>query len=139
MIVALGSITTQKLAPTENTIKKINQLLDYAATHLDSGITFRASDMVLAAHSDAYYLYKTKVQSRAGGRFFMFKDKTYPKNNGAVLTISQIIKAVMSSAAEAELGALYINCRKSIPDRQLLEELVHKQPPTPMKPTTRCH
>ena len=34
-----------------------------------------------------------------------------PSNNGTVLTISQIIKVVMSSAADAEIGALYINCR----------------------------
>ena len=35
-----------------------------------------------------------------------------PPNNGAVLTVAKIIKEVMSSAAEAELGALYINCDK---------------------------
>ena len=34
-----------------------------------------------------------------------------PTNNGAVLNILQIIKAVMSSAAEAELGALFINAK----------------------------
>ena len=63
----------------------------------------------------------------------MSKDKTYPENNGAVLTVSQIIKAAMSSAAEAELRALYINFRESIPAQQLLEELGHKRPPTPMQ------
>ena len=35
----------------------------------------------------------------------------FPPNNVAVLTIAKIFKAVMSSAAEAELGALFINCR----------------------------
>ena len=39
----------------------------------------------------------------------------------------------MSSAAEAELGALYINSREAIPQRHLLEEMGHKQPPTPMQ------
>ena len=34
-----------------------------------------------------------------------------PTNNGAVLNISQIIRAVMPSAAEAEIGALFINGR----------------------------
>ncbi len=34
-----------------------------------------------------------------------------PINNGAVLNISKIIKAVMSSAAEAELGVLFINAK----------------------------
>ena len=82
--------------------------------------------MVLAAHSDATYLSETKARSQAGGHFFMAGDTTYPTNNGAVLTIAQIIKAAMSSTAEAELGALYINCREAIPACQLLEEMGHK-------------
>ena len=60
MLAALGSITAQQLAPTENTMNKINQLLDYAATHPDVAVTFRASDMVLSAHSNASFLSKTK-------------------------------------------------------------------------------
>jgi hypothetical protein len=56
-----------------------------------------------------------------------------PSNNGAVLNIAQIIKSVMSSAAEAELGALYVNACKAIPQRQLLEEMGRPQPPTPMQ------
>eukprot|EP00804_Cyclotella_cryptica_P010141 CCRYP_018483-RA/>CCRYP_018483-RA protein AED:0.42 eAED:0.42 QI:0/-1/0/1/-1/1/1/0/88 len=39
----------------------------------------------------------------------------------------------MSSAAEAELGALYINARETIPQRHLLNELGHPQPPTPIQ------
>ena len=56
-----------------------------------------------------------------------------PANNGAVLNIAQIIKAVMSSAAEAELGALYINAREAIPMRTTLEEMGHPQPRTPIQ------
>ena len=47
-------------------------------------------------------------------------------NNGAIFTISQIIKAVMSSAAEAEIRALYINCREADPAQHTLEYLGHK-------------
>ena len=39
----------------------------------------------------------------------------------------------MSSAAEAELGALYINASKAVPMRQLLVEMGHKQPKTPIQ------
>ena len=63
----------------------------------------------------------------------MSEDVEYPENNGAVLTIAQIIKAVMSSAAEAELGALYINSREAIPQRHLLEQMGHPQTPTPIQ------
>jgi hypothetical protein len=62
----------------------------------------------------------------------MSNNNALPLNNGAVLTIAQIIKAVMFSVAEAELGALYINCQEAIPACHTLEYLGHTQPPTPM-------
>ena len=63
----------------------------------------------------------------------MSNNSPIPANNGAVVTISQIIKAVMSSAAEAELGALSINCREAIPTRNSLKAMGHKQPPMSMQ------
>eukprot|EP00804_Cyclotella_cryptica_P005837 CCRYP_000123-RA/>CCRYP_000123-RA protein AED:0.35 eAED:0.34 QI:0/0/0/1/0/0/3/0/533 len=57
----------------------------------------------------------------------------FPQNNGAIHTVAEIIKAVMSSAAEAELGALYINACKAVEERQILEEMGHPQPPTPIQ------
>jgi hypothetical protein len=63
----------------------------------------------------------------------MSNDDAIPSNNGAILTISQIIKLVMSSAAEAKIGVLYVNCIEAIPARHALEFLGHKQPPTPMQ------
>ena len=112
---------------------KIKQLFDYAATHPDAAVTYRSSNMVLAAQSNASYLSETKAQSRAGGHFFMASDIAVPEYNGAVHTVTQIIKTVMSYAAEAELGALYINFREAIPARHLLEAMGHNQPPTPMQ------
>ena len=56
-----------------------------------------------------------------------------PRNNGAVLNISQIIRAVMSSAAEAELGALFINAKMAVSMRQTLAELGHPQLLTPIQ------
>ena len=114
-------------------MRKIKHLLDYATTHPDAAVTYRSSNMVLASHSDASYLSKTKSRSRAGGHFFMSSDIAVPENNGAVHTVAQIIKTVMSSAAEAELGALYLNCREAIPARHLFEAMGHRQPPTPMQ------
>ena len=51
----------------------------------------------------------------------MSNNNALPPNNGAVLTIAQIIKAIMLSAAEAEIGALYINYREAIPTCHTLE------------------
>ena len=49
------------------------------------------------------------------------------------MTITQIIKVVMSYAAEAKIAALFINCREAVPARHDLEEMGHKQLPTPMQ------
>ena len=54
-------------------------------------------------------------------------------DNGAVLTVTQIIKAVMSSTSEAKLGALFINFREAVPARHTLEEMGHTPPHTPMQ------
>ncbi len=39
----------------------------------------------------------------------------------------------MSLAAEANIGALYINCREEVPACHILEFLGHPQPPTPIQ------
>ena len=54
-------------------------------------------------------------------------------NSGAAMTISQIIKAVMSLAADAELCALFINCCEAITARIFLKEMRHKQPSKPIQ------
>jgi hypothetical protein len=122
MLVALSSIAADQARPTRSTLEKVDQFLDYAASQEEAVLTYHASDMVLAVHSDASYLSESKARSRAGGHFFMSKDVEYPPNNGAVLSVAQIIKAVMTSAAEAEIGAMYINAREAVPARKSLEE-----------------
>ncbi len=116
---------------------RCKQFLNYPATHQDAILTYKSNDMVLVVHSDASYLSEPKARSQAGGHFFLSLDTENPINNGAVLNIAQLIKAVMSSAAEAELGALYINTRKSVSQCQTLAEMGHKQPPTPMQTNNR--
>ena len=86
--------------------------------------------MVLAGHSDASHLSESKSCSRISGNFFLSNKSINPLNNGDVLTTAQIIKAVMSSAAEADLGTLYINCCKAIPTRHTLIAMRHLQPTT---------
>ena len=89
--------------------------------------------MVLNVHSDASYLIEPKARSRAGGHFYMSSNSTHSKDNGAVLNIAKIMKQILTSAAEAEIGALFLNSRQAIPARRLLEEMGHKQPPTPIQ------
>ena len=44
-----------------------------------------------------------------------------------------MIKAVMSSAAEAELGALYINAQEAVYLQKILTKMGHAQPRTPIQ------
>ncbi len=133
IITDLSSLAATQAKPTAQTLFLINWLLDYVATNPDGILTYEKSDMVLAVHSNASYLSEPAARSRAGGHFFCSSNVDDPPNNGAVLNVSKILKAVMSSAAEAELGALYINAREAIPMQHLLEDMEHKQPPTPIQ------
>jgi hypothetical protein len=84
------------------------QFLDYAASQEDTIITYQASNIRLAIHTDTSYLSEPKACSRAGSHMFMAGTEDILINNGAVLNILQKIRAVMSSAAKATLGILFI-------------------------------
>ena len=114
-------------------MEQAKQLLYYVASQEDAVITYNASDMVLAAHSNARYHNEAGARRTAGGHFYLSKNEEIPPNNGSKLNVAQIIKAVMPSAAESELGALYINARESVHIRNILEEMGHPQPPTPLQ------
>ncbi len=107
--------------------------MDYLATQEPAVLTYPKSDIVVIIHSNASYLNEEEAQSRAGGHHFLSENVPLPPNNGAIHNVAEIIKGVMSSAAKAELGAMYINACKAIEDRIILEEIGHKQPATPVQ------
>jgi len=139
---ALLRPSSQQANPTEKTMVLCKQFLDFMASQKDAVLTNRASDMVLAIHSDVSYLFEPKSRSRAGGHMFMAGKDEIPIDNGAVLNISQIIRAIMSSPTEAELGALFINAKTAVSMQKRLIELGHPQPRSPAprcKPTMQQH
>jgi hypothetical protein len=101
LLCPISAITLQSSKTTEDTMQHTLQLLNYLATQEDAVLSYHASNMVLAVHSDASYLSKPKAQSQVGGHFFLSSDTTVPPNNGAILNIAHIIKNIMSSATEA--------------------------------------
>jgi hypothetical protein len=129
----LSAIASEQAASTENTMQTCLQFLEYAALQEDAIVTYRASNMKLAIHSNASYLSKPKARSRAGGHMFMAGMEEISINNEAVLNILQIIKAVMSLAAEAKLGVLFINAKMAVSIRRTLEEMGHSQSRTPIQ------
>ena len=129
---ALSTISSQQAHGTEATKQACKQLLDYVATHPNATVKYIASDMILAVHSDASYLSEAKARSRSGGHFYLTNQNDEEFSNGAVLTLSSIIKHVLASASEAELAAMFYNSREAIPLRITLEEMGHPQPQTPI-------
>jgi hypothetical protein len=133
LLCPISALVAQSSNPTEDTMQCATQLLNYLGTQDKGGLSYNASDMILAVHSDASYLSKSKACSRAGGHFFLSSDTQLPANNGAILNIAHIIKNIMSLATEAELAVLYIMAREAVYIRMILKEMGHKQPPTPMQ------
>jgi hypothetical protein len=138
MLPALGTIASQQAKPTANTMKALIQFLNYAASNPDAKVRFYASDMHLYIESDASYLSESKARSRAAGYHYLgpaptdLKNITQTPRNGAIAVPCKILKNVLASAAEAELAGLFLNGQEAIPERITLEELGHKQGPTPL-------
>jgi hypothetical protein len=124
----------------------VTQLLSYCATLPNATVRFHASDMVLHIVSDASNLSVSGAQSRLGGYFFLSNPIKTPPDpsdpaptfNGPVLVNSTIIQPVMSSAAEAELAALFYNAKNGCMLRNTLEDMGHPQPATPIQAGNVC-
>jgi hypothetical protein len=129
----LSSLASAQAAPTEYTMSLVKWLLKYVATQPNSVLTYKICNMILSVHNDPSYLSEAKARSPVEGQFFCSEDSKNPYNNGAILNVFKIIKAVMSRGAKAGLGTLYINACKAVPLRQLLEVMDHKQPKTPIE------
>ena len=110
VLMVLSTIASEQTKGTEKTLEKAYQVLDYLASHLDAVVRFRASDMVMNIHSDASYLSEPNARSRACGHFFM---GALPID-GKPIKLNQcaILRFIIASAAEAELGALFLLARK---------------------------
>ena len=134
-LMALSTIAVNQTKATKRTMERCTQLLDYLAHNADAKVRFHASDMILNIHSNALYLSEAKARSRTCGHFFM---EWMPKNgepiqlNGAFHISTTIMRFVVASAVEAELGALYHNCQTGIIFRLTLAEMGHPQPQTPV-------
>jgi hypothetical protein len=135
LIMPINVLASEQSKATEVTAEKVIKLLNYCNTHPETKIRYHASDMILHIHSDASYLSENEAKSRAGGFSYMGSDtKTNKKlTNGAILIISKALKQVMSSAGEAEIGAVFMNVKEGAVLRTTLEELGQPHPTIPME------
>ena len=63
ILVALNSISTMQSKPTQDTLRKVNYLLDYLATNSDYEVTYKSSNMILHVDSDTAYLVEPGAKS----------------------------------------------------------------------------
>ena len=120
LLAALSTIASLQSNGTKAVSDACSDILDYVATHPNAGIRYQACDMILAVHTDASYLSEPNALSQVAGNFYLTNNKDEDFNNGAIHTLSSIIKHVMSSASEAELAALYYICKQAILIRRTL-------------------
>ena len=53
LLTSLSAIASKQSSPNEDMLNRTKHFLDYMVTQEDAVLTYRASDMILAAHSDS--------------------------------------------------------------------------------------
>jgi hypothetical protein len=136
LLVPSRTLVSQLSTAIVATIDVISHLLDNCSTDPESSIRYYASDMQLKIHSDASYLSEPKDKSRLGGYFYIgkkTKSSTKPLTNGPLLCRTTALKHVVSSVAEAEFGAVFVNAKEGTVTRTTLSEMGPKQYATELK------
>ena len=137
-LVALNEIGTQQAAPTENTKKEAQWLMDFLSHHSNGKIRYFAGNMQLAVDSDASYLVAPGAKSRYAGHLYLQSSPNRlnynsAPHNAAIHTECKILKNIVCSAAEAECGGLFHNAQIAIGLRRTLEAIGHPQQVTRIK------
>ncbi len=125
ILTALISLATEQAKPTQKSMEKVKQLLDYCTSQKEAIIMYNASNMILAIHSNVEYCNKKKSRSWARVHFFLSNKDNPPPNNGAIFTDATIIKA--------KLSTLYLNAKEVVCLPQIIIEMGHLQPQTPIQ------
>ena len=130
---ALNDIGSQQSKPTQNTNNDADILMDYLHTHPNAKLRFHKSDIQLHIDSDAVYLVAPRAKSRVTGYYYMsnkqenIQQGEQPQHNAPIHVECVLLKHVVSSSAEAEIGALFHNTKMTIFIIKMLESLGHKQ------------
>ena len=136
MIPALNEISICQSAPTQDTMDKFNQFLDYASTHPNATVWYPASNMILMTDIDAAYLVLPEAHSCIAGYYYFTNCmldyyKGPPTLNDPILTEHKTLKTVVSFSSEAETGVTIKNVQNVIPLRHIIVNVyLHQQPTT---------
>ncbi len=128
---ATCALASEQASSTSETMTRLDRLLGYAAAHPYGRKIFRASTMVLRSLSDASYLSRPRAGSVAGSHHFLGDHCDDARLNHPISTHSTRL-VVCSFVAEAEYAGLFAAGRIATNERQILEDMGHPQPPTPL-------
>ena len=139
MLFATRTISAQQAKPTQNTLALVNRLCQYALAYPNNELVLRATDdMCLHIQSDASYLSEAGAGSIAGGLAFIGNKGKPNEINGIIDCTCTRIDVVVSSAAEAELAAVYLNAVMATQLRNTLADLGYPQGPTTIICDNQC-
>ena len=140
MLVALRELATNQTIGISTSIvfDGVVHFLNYATTHPNPALKYHASGTILHVESNILYLLVSKTRSRVGGNHHLSaasKDYTKPlmtdpPPNGPVHTVCSIMKNVILSTAEAEMGGLSVNGQEAIILRTILDKIIRDGSPT---------
>ena len=72
-------------------------------------------------------------RSRAGAHIFLSAEDNFPVLNGPMLIITQIMKNILTSAAEVRTATLLLTAKEMLALPNTLEEMGWKRPPLPLQ------
>jgi hypothetical protein len=125
MNVTLSTLASQQTKGTEQTKKDSIKFLNYCATHPEATLQYQALDMILKIHSSASYNSDPGTCSRLGGHFYLGNcNADNDTHQGTILASTAIMQAILSSASEANIGALYKNTKKAAILHVTLDKMV---------------
>jgi hypothetical protein len=133
LLATLSTLSSQQATAAEATDAAMNQILEYLTLYPDDDTTYCSRNMILCAHTNTSFNNKSKGRSQAGAHICVSKNNPFAKHNRPIISISQIMKFVMSSAAKAEIGALYTTAKEMPPLHQTLIGMGMPQPRTPIQ------
>ena len=124
-------------------------LLNFCVNNCNPKFRYYASNMQLCGHTDISYLSVSKVRAFAAAYFYLsieygtllrpdHESKTPTRPNGAVHVMLKVMRQVLSSAMEAEVGATFYGCQDAVPLRNTLDNLGHVQGETLIITDNEC-
>jgi hypothetical protein len=134
MLTALNKLALTQAHGTQTVLDAADRFLQYAASYPDAVLTFHASSLHLAAHSDASYLSESNARSRAAAVLYFTSpgDPTLQPINGFLEVLSCVIPCVVASAFEAEYATLFLTGQLCSYISNICSDLGHPQEAIPI-------